>query len=727
MRISLAGGWRELRRAIAGGRLLRVQSTDLSVGGPVDLHLTLPTGISVELPGLVIKELDDAWWMVEVTADRAADFKLLVSMVEAEAKKDSERRVLEREAPPKATPAPSAQGTPLARTTPPAGLPRFGSRARSSPPVPIAAAAPAPIAAAAPAPAPAPASVASFAALIPGALSTAPLEPEAFTAPPPPRGAPIELATEELGTFELEAPLGAPAAPEPADDFDVDLSSLGDAPGAAQAAHTSRATPAALAVTTPAPLDLGPPAPLDLGLLPLPALDLSSPARVAPIAMPTPATAPTTPTTPTAPTAPPRAPTVLDESSIVKPIPQLGLFRPGREPELPDERPTGGPVLGIDYGMSHASVAFARGGKVRVATDGAGRASMPCMLHVGPAGVTTGEEARDLAAADPARTLGSVKRVLGRGTDELEVANWIAALPFPSTVRPGTALTLQVGGRPFTLPQVVAEILGALKRRAEAALGGPAQDVVLAVPPTFEVGQRNALRQAAKLAGLRVIGLVPEPLAVALAGGVGRGQREVALVFDFGGGTLDVCVVEAHDERVTPLALAGEPWLGGDDFDLALATEVATDFFAERKIQLQNRAVEWVRLLQACEQAKRRLTDVGETVVALEEVASTAKGPIDLSIQVTRKRFGQLARAFVDQAVGAVGQALDAARLQPGQVSRVLMAGGMSRVPAVREALARTFGRGIDEIVNCEEAVALGACLQAAALARAARGRGGAR
>ena len=293
-------------------------------------------------------------------------------------------------------------------------------------------------------------------------------------------------------------------------------------------------------------------------------------------------------------------------------------------------------VVGIDYGTSYSTIAAVRDGKAFIVRDTGGRWLVPSVVsYPETGGVMVGWDARERIATDPAHTVQSAKRLLGRKMADPLVANYVAQLPYKCISAHADQVALELGGpAPLSIPQMVAEVLRLLKRRAEQTLGVAVEDAVIVCPVTYEVAHRNALRKAAQLAGLRVVGLVDEPAAAALAYGFGGGRNEMVAVYDFGGGTFDFTLIDISNEVFRMIRSAGDPWLGGDDFDLALAKEVANSFWKQHKIELQKRLVEWQRLLFACESAKRDLTD-GETAeVEVLGIARTSRGPIDSAILV---------------------------------------------------------------------------------------------
>lgn len=387
--------------------------------------------------------------------------------------------------------------------------------------------------------------------------------------------------------------------------------------------------------------------------------------------------------------------------------------------EQADAARTADVVFGIDYGTTYSSIAVVQEGRAFVIPDEAGRLLVPSIVsYPGGGGVLVGWDARALVASDPGHTVHSAKRLLGRRMSEMEVANHLAQQPYASSAGPDDQVLLTIGPTHVSVPQIAAEILRLLKRTAERSVGLAVEDVVLTVPVTWGSAQRNALRKAVALAGLRAVGLVEEPAAAGLAYGFAEEKNEIVAAYDFSGGTFDFTVMDISRESVRILASAGDPWLGGDDFDLVLAKDVANQFWKEHKIQLQHRLVEWQQLIWACESAKRALTGADRVVLAVPAIARTASGPIDLRTEITRARFESLCGELVARSLAIVEQALRETELEAWNVGQVVLTGGCTRIPMVRTAVSRFFEREIGAHVNPDEAVALGAAVQGARLAR---------
>jgi actin-like ATPase involved in cell morphogenesis/Tfp pilus assembly protein PilZ len=432
-------------------------------------------------------------------------------------------------------------------------------------------------------------------------------------------------------------------------------------------------------------------------------------------------------TQPAQPTRPPAQPDttpvgrqVIQVASPKAPIALARVSSRGApERELPDAPCTAEVIVGIDYGTTYSSIAAVRGGEAYVVRHPAGHVQVPSLVSYPEAGgVLVGWDARERLVMDPSHTVYSAKRLLGRQASDPAVVNHLAQAAYPSSAGPNGQVLVELQTGAISIPQVVAEVLRLLKRTAERAFGVAVEEAVLTVPVHFEVVHRNALRKAAQLAGLRVVGLIEEPAAALLAYGLGQGRNETVAVYDYSGGTFDFTVIDTSGELSKVLVAVGDPWLGGDDFDLALATDAANDFWRQTKIELQKRRVEWQRLVLACEAAKRALTDRDHEVIEVPGIARQASGPIDLRMQMTRARFEVLCADLLDRSLDIMSQSLTTLGLQPEQIGQVVLTGGVTRIPTVRRAVARFFKRELSSAVNPDEAIALGAALQAAFLTK---------
>ncbi|MBK8480376.1 MAG: Hsp70 family protein [Proteobacteria bacterium] len=375
-------------------------------------------------------------------------------------------------------------------------------------------------------------------------------------------------------------------------------------------------------------------------------------------------------------------------------------------------------AVGIDFGTSYSSVSIALGDKVYVIPDGKERTLHPSLVAYPARGQPiVGWDARQQQVAHPERTVASVKRLLGRSINDPALQGFLRGLAFPAVAGPNESVVLRVGEAELAPVQVAAEIIEFLRRTAEARTGRALRQAVLSVPLTFSEVQRQAIKRAATMAGVEVLELIGEPIAAVLAYGFGQGKQETVAVYDFGGGTFDFSVAVLHGNRHRVLASGGDPWLGGDDFDLALAQGAANRFWRESKVDLRQRAVEWQRLLFASEHAKRMLSTQEQTELVLAQAIAHPQ-PRDLRWSLTRKELEELCADAVAQSLEVCRRTLASIKLAPEKIDRVVITGGTARIPFVQRELSRFFGRPLAVIIDPELSVCVGAGLRAAVLTR---------
>ena len=365
-------------------------------------------------------------------------------------------------------------------------------------------------------------------------------------------------------------------------------------------------------------------------------------------------------------------------------------------------------IVGIDLGTTNSLVAHVDGGIPKVIPGADGQALLPSIVAFTPGGVLVGEPARRQLARNPTRTVYSVKRLMGRGYDD--VRGELAHLPF--RVRPSAEVVrIDVGGREVTPPEVSAHVLRALKQRAEAFLHEPVEQAVITVPAYFNDAQRQATKDAGKIAGLDVPRIVNEPTAASLAYGLGRLAEGTIAVYDLGGGTFDVSILRVHDGVFEVLATNGNTHLGGDDFDRALVEWLLADIAAVHGVDLAGdvEAVQELRL--AAEAAKCRLSFEDRTALTIPFDGFTYRR--DIARADLEARIGPL----VDSTLGPCRMALADAGLDVAAVDEVVLVGGSTRIPLVRRRVQELFGKMPHSRLNPDEVVALGAAVQAQILA----------
>lgn len=375
-------------------------------------------------------------------------------------------------------------------------------------------------------------------------------------------------------------------------------------------------------------------------------------------------------------------------------------------------------IVGIDFGTSYCSVGLIGDDGLKLFTDESGRTAFPSVVWFRDKGdYVVGHEARDKLATEPNKTIPSIKRLLGRRIDEPQAAPFLMSLACPGCSGPNRSIVFEINGEELTPVLVAAVILGKLKAIAEKHTKQRVSKAVLAYPLAFGEPQRAGIAKAARIAGLEVVAMIPEPVAAAMAYGRHGDHSEIVGVYDFGGGTFDFCVLGMGVGDIRVLGAAGDPWLGGDDLDQAMGRYIATEFWRTTQIDVRRRAVEWQQVLQACEEAKCYLSLVEEIEVFVPNVAHTADGTLDLNVNVTRDRFADLAQEIILTSHNVCQSALSDANLSVKDMHEVLLTGGTTRVLAVQEAAEQYFERKPHYAVHPEQAVVIGTCIRAAEVA----------
>ncbi|NLE88259.1 MAG: Hsp70 family protein [Myxococcales bacterium] len=375
-------------------------------------------------------------------------------------------------------------------------------------------------------------------------------------------------------------------------------------------------------------------------------------------------------------------------------------------------------VVGIDLGTTNTAVAAARGGRAVILKDEAERALVPSVVSFHPSGeVLVGTAAKERRTVDAKNTIFSVKRLIGRSWDNEHVQRARERLPFAMKEGPGKSTLVEARGHAYTLAEISAFVLGRVKEIAEARLGEPVGECVITVPANFNDLQRAATKVAGRVAGLEVLRILNEPTAAALAYGFGKGGRERIAVYDFGGGTFDVTLLDLSGNVFEVLATAGDTFLGGDDIDRLLAERMAEELLRKQRLDAGQDAQLFERLRAAAEELKIELTTTSVARTTLREVGHRAFGkPIDFEFQLTRTELETIARPLVDRTLDVCREALGVAGLEARDFDQLLLVGGSTRLPLVQSTIAGFFGRPADTRIHPDEVVALGAALQAAAL-----------
>jgi molecular chaperone DnaK len=380
-------------------------------------------------------------------------------------------------------------------------------------------------------------------------------------------------------------------------------------------------------------------------------------------------------------------------------------------------------VVGIDLGTTNTVVGAVRGGQAMALPDEDGRPLIPSVVSFHPNGsVLVGRSARERRIVDPKSTIYSVKRLIGRSWDTEEVRRARSRLPFEMREGPGQAALIAVRGETYTLPEISAFVLRKARTVAESALDATVERAVITVPANFNDLQRAATKVAARVAGLEVLRILNEPTAAALAYGYGKSTSERLAVYDFGGGTFDVTLLDLSNNVFEVLATAGNTFLGGDDIDVAIAERMAELFLRQHRYDARTDPVTFDRLRLAAEQLKQSLSTDESASIVVREVTHGAGGKaIDLSFTLTRGELELIAAPIVDQTFDVCRDALGVARLTVGDLDQVLLVGGSTRIPLVKRRVEEFFRRSGQHHLSPDEVVAMGAAIQASALAGAER------
>jgi len=352
-----------------------------------------------------------------------------------------------------------------------------------------------------------------------------------------------------------------------------------------------------------------------------------------------------------------------------------------------------GKVLGIDLGTTNSCMAVMEGGEAIVIPNAEGGRTTPSVVAFTKDGQRlVGEAAKRQAITNPERTIISIKRHMG------------------------TNHKTNIDGKEYTPQEISAMILQKLKADAEAYLGEPVTQAVITVPAYFNDAQRQATKDAGRIAGLEVLRIINEPTAASLAYGLDKEEDQTILVFDLGGGTFDVSILELGDGFFEVKATSGDNHLGGDDFDQRIIDYLVETFKAQTNIDLRNDRMAMQRLKEAAEKAKKDLSGVLTTNISLPFIAADATGPKHLELDLTRAKFEDLTRDLVERTLGPTRQALSDAGLSPSDIDKVVLVGGSTRIPAVQEAIKKLIGKEPHKGVNPDEVVALGAAIQGGVL-----------
>ncbi len=374
-------------------------------------------------------------------------------------------------------------------------------------------------------------------------------------------------------------------------------------------------------------------------------------------------------------------------------------------------------VIGIDLGTTNSCVAVMEGGEPVVIPNAEGARTTPSIVAINKSGERlVGEVAKRQAITNPENTVYSIKRFMGRKFDDPEVDRDKRLMPYKVVRASNGDAWVEVQGKQYSAPEISAMILQKLKADSEAYLGERVTQAVITVPAYFNDAQRQATKDAGRIAGLEVLRIINEPTAASLAYGLDKKKDERIAVYDLGGGTFDISILELGDGVFEVKSTNGDTHLGGDDFDQRIINWLADEFRKEQGIDLRQDRMALQRLKEAAEKAKKELSSSMQTEINLPFITADASGPKHLTMQLTRSKLEQLVEDLIEKSRGPVMKALSDAQARPGDVDEVVLVGGQTRMPAVQTMVRRIFDREPNRGVNPDEVVAIGAAIQAGVL-----------
>jgi molecular chaperone DnaK len=374
-------------------------------------------------------------------------------------------------------------------------------------------------------------------------------------------------------------------------------------------------------------------------------------------------------------------------------------------------------IIGIDLGTTNSGVAVMEGGEPTIIPSAEGDRLVPSVVAMNKNHERlVGRPARNQAVVNPENTITSIKRFMGAKYSSPEVERARKMVSYETKEAPNGDVRVVMDGKEYSPPEISAMILAKIKTDAEDYLGEPVSQAVITVPAYFNDSQRNATKDAGKIAGLEVLRIINEPTASSLAYGLDKKQNEVIAVYDLGGGTFDISILDVGEGVFQVRSTSGDTFLGGDDFDQRIIDYLADEFKKEEGIDLREQRQALQRLREAAEKAKIELSTMQQTEINLPYITADASGPKHLVTKFTRSKLEQLTGDLVEKSLGPVKQALDDAGLKPKDIDEVVLVGGMTRMPAVQEAVSEFFGKTPHKGVNPDEVVAIGAAIQAGVL-----------
>ncbi|SFV55519.1 Chaperone protein DnaK [hydrothermal vent metagenome] len=376
-----------------------------------------------------------------------------------------------------------------------------------------------------------------------------------------------------------------------------------------------------------------------------------------------------------------------------------------------------GKVLGIDLGTTNSAMAVFTSGEATIIANKEGKNTTPSIVAYTDKGeILVGDSAKRQAVTNPEKTIYSIKRIMGLMCEESKADEAKERLPYHVIDRSG-ACAIEVAGKTYTPQEISAKILMKMKEDAEAYLGETVTDAVITVPAYFNDAQRKATKEAGTIAGMNVLRIINEPTSAALSYGLDKKDAEEIVVYDLGGGTFDVTVLETGDGVVEVMSTGGDAFLGGDDFDNRIIDFVADEFKNETGVDIKADVMALQRLKDASEAAKKELSSATETEINLPFITADATGPKHLVTKITRAKFESLISDLVASTITTISSVLKDAGVSTSAIKEIVMVGGSTRVPLVQEEVKKFFGKDLNKSVNPDEVVALGASIQGGVLA----------
>ncbi len=374
-------------------------------------------------------------------------------------------------------------------------------------------------------------------------------------------------------------------------------------------------------------------------------------------------------------------------------------------------------IIGIDLGTTNSAVAVMEGGEPTIIPSAEGDRLIPSVVAMNKNHERlVGRPARNQAVVNPENTITSIKRFMGGKYSSPGVERARKMVSYEMIEAPNGDVRVLMDEKEYSPPEISAMILAKIKADAEDYLGEPVTQAVITVPAYFNDSQRNATKDAGKIAGLEVLRIINEPTASSLAYGLDKKQNEVIAVYDLGGGTFDISILDVGEGVFQVRSTSGDTFLGGDDFDQRIIDYLADEFKKDQGIDLRDQRQALQRLREAAEKAKIELSTMQQTEINLPYITADESGPKHLVKKFTRAKLEQLTGDLIENSMGPVKQALDDAGLKPGDINEVVLVGGMTRMPAVQEAVGEFFGKAPHRGVNPDEVVAIGAAIQAGVL-----------